>query len=107
MEGINTANPDLAKKQAAAADELAARIASLEAENARLKEAAEGTTTAKVAGSYKGYKFHDGHKQFRDQDGVVRLSEDVLKAAKEGDKEATALLDRLIEIEYAYFTKKA
>lgn len=90
------------------------KIAELQAQLAAEKAAREtlelkmqsGDTRVPIAGSYKGYRFDDGHRRVRDKDGMMCDTVKLLAAAKEKDPVATATLDWLIELKYAHFTQK-
>jgi uncharacterized lipoprotein YmbA len=62
-----------------------------------------------IKGSYKGYSFVQGHARVRDKNGVLCDTQMLIDAAndKKSDNYAAAceVLDHLIKIEYAYFTK--
>lgn len=70
----------------------------------------DGTTSTEIKGSYKGYKFADGHKRVRNSKGELCDTTKLLAAAadkkSEGHADAVAVLDWLIEINYGYFVKK-
>lgn len=95
-----------------------ARIKELEAQLAEAQEVArianakaEGSgAPVVIEGEYKGYRFADGHKAVRNESGELCDTAALLAAAKnknaDGHEVAVALLDRLIEMNYAYFTKK-
>lgn len=90
------------------------KIAELQAQLAAEKAAREtleqklqsGDTRVPIAGSYKGYRFDDGHRRVRDQEGLMCDTAMLLSAAKEKDAKAIATLDWLIELKYAHFTQK-
>lgn len=69
-----------------------------------------GDTSIPISGSYKGYKFADGHRRVRNKNGELCDTEKLLAAAAdknaEGHAEAIEILDWLIKIQYGYFTKK-
>jgi hypothetical protein len=83
------------------------------AQEAAKKEAAELKASAKaqglkpaVTGSYKGHRFQVNHRRVRGVTGILYDTQTLLDKAKEKDAEAIAVLDWLIKIEYAYFTKE-
>lgn len=91
---------------------LEAEVAALKAErDAALAALKKSGAPAPIAGSYKGYRFADGHRRVRDAKGNLCDTAMLLEAA--GDTAhpnhvtACAVLDRLIKINYAYFTKEA
>lgn len=103
-----------AKKEAADAQAALAQAAK-EAKDAQNelatlnKQIQAGTATAKVPGKYKGYSFEDGHLRVRNAQGEICDSAALLKAAADqkdaNHAAACEVLDYLIEIKYAYFTK--
>jgi small-conductance mechanosensitive channel len=100
MENTETAVADLQKQNAA----LQARLAEAEA---ALKKGGP----APIQGEYKGFRFVPGHKRVRDAQGALCDTEQLLAAAADpqhdGHEAAVTLLDRLIKINYAYFTQEA
>lgn len=64
-----------------------------------------------ISGSYKGHTFAAGHRRVRDAKGAMCDTQMLLDAAADPTHEnhaaACALLDRLIGLKYAYFTKEA
>ena len=89
--------------------ELQAKLDASEAEkNALAAKMATGDTRLPIAGSYKGYRFDDGHLRIRDKQGLLCGTAELLAAAtaKTPDPLAVEVLDWLIEIQYAHFTKK-
>jgi len=91
----------------------------LEAEVAALKSERDTAIAAlkksggpvPITGSYKGYRFADGHQRVRDAKGALcdtaLLLESANNPAHPNHATACAVLDRLIQINYAYFTKDA
>ncbi len=97
---------DLQKQIAAAAAEKKV------AEDALLSlqaEIASGKAQPKVTGTYKGHAFDAGHLRVRDGNGVLHDAQILINEAAdgEGNAAACAVLDRLIEINYAHFQKVA
>jgi small-conductance mechanosensitive channel len=99
MENTETAVAELQKQNEALR-------ASLAAAEAALKKGGP----APIKGEYKGFRFQPGHKRVRDEQGNLCDTEQLLAAAAdtehEGHDAAVSVLDRLIKIEYAYFTKE-
>ncbi len=93
--------------------ELAAERVNRESAEKKAKELeaaiSEGAVSTAIKGSYKGYKFADGHKRVRNQRGEFCDTAMLLAAAADkanpAHADAVALLDWLIEIKYAYFSK--
>jgi hypothetical protein len=94
----------------AAEQDLAAENARLKADLAAAQEALKKGGPAPIPGTYKGHAFVPGHKRVRDADGNMCDTAMLLQAANdpasEGHATACAVLDHLIQIQYAYFTKK-
>lgn len=83
-----------------------------DAEAAR-KDAAEAkalladAAPTQVVGAYKGYKFAPGQTRVRDAEGRIADAQQVMDAANAGDAEACAILDRLIDMNYALLVPEA
>lgn len=83
-----------------------ARAEKAEAETARRElETALQTGVTPIRGSYKGYRFTDGHKNVRNRQGELCDTEMLLTQANDGDATACAVLDWLISIQYGYLVK--
>lgn len=118
MEGLNKeqlaayqqviAELEQAKKDAH--DAQVAHAAAVAEKDDLLLQIASGNKVAiPVKGSYKGYSFDDGQHRVRDAAGNICESEKVLAAAADknadGHTEAVAILERLIDLKYAFFNK--
>jgi hypothetical protein len=103
------APPAAAAAPPAAEQDLAAENARLKADLAAAQEALKKGGPAPIPGTYKGHAFVPGHKRVRDADGkmcdTVMLLQAANAPASEGHATACAVLDHLIRINYAYFTK--
>lgn len=91
-------------------DDLQAKLAALEAErDAAVAALKKSGAPAPISGEYKGYRFADGHARVRDEKGALCDTSMLLEAANDPNHanhaKAVAVLDRLIKIQYAYFTK--
>lgn len=90
------AEADAERKQRAAAE-------------AALAKAEGAAKPSKIAGKYKGFSFADNHRNVRNRSGELCDTTKLMGAA--GNKNhpdnaaATATLDWLLEIKYAYLTK--
>ena len=96
---------ELADAKAAAAEALRQKAEaekSAEAAEAALRQSG---APAPITGAYKGYGFPVGHRRIRDAEGNLLDTQEVLNAAIAGDKEACAVLDRLIALKYGYLVK--
>lgn len=95
------------KKELESAKQTAAE-ATTKAEKAEAAMKASGAK-APVTGSYKGYSFDANHRAVRDKNGQKCDSQALLDAANDKNNPnhaaAVEVLDWLIKIEYAYFTK--
>jgi hypothetical protein len=96
----------LSEKEAALAAELDRVTAERDAAQAALQKSG---APAPILGSYKGYRFEDGHRRVRDAKGNLCDTGMLLEAANDSAHPnhavACAVLNRLIQIKYAYFTK--
>ena len=99
---LDQAKLDLEKERQALKEALASK-ADLEA------KVLDGTASKAIKGSYKGHTFADGHKLVRNNKGELCDTTKLLASAADkkadGHADAVAVLDWLIEIKYAYFTK--
>ena len=90
-------------------NERKAHAEALEAKAALEAKVLDGTAAKAIKGSYKGHSFADGHKRVRNNKGELCDTTKLLAAAadkkSDGYADAVAVLDWLIEIKYAYFTK--
>lgn len=77
--------------------------------DALLEKIKSGDLRTPISGSYKGYKFDDGHRRVRDQKGKLCDTEKLLASAadkkSEGHNDAVEILEWLIRINYAHFNK--
>jgi len=69
-----------------------------------------GNTKLPIKGSFKGYTFDDGHNRVRNYRGELCDTEKLLAAAadkgSDAHDEAVKMLEWLIKVQYAHFTKK-
>jgi len=102
-----------AELEAAKAEANAERLAreAAEAKTTALEtQIKSGNTKLPIKGSFKGYKFDDGHGRVRNDRGELCDTEKLLAAAADNKstdhEEAVKTLEWFIKVQYAHFTKK-